>query len=80
MYSKNNQKAKPCVELARKLLRSANQGEEYMKTVLAKGAPWYDIPKPKEEAVKKKRAKPPQIDANFKKWLIKEGYVNDRRG
>ena len=50
------------------------------KTVLAKGAPWYDIPKPKEEAVKKKRAKPPQIDANFKKWLIKEGYVNDRRG
>ena len=23
------------------------------KTVLAKGAPWYDIPKPKEEAVKK---------------------------
>lgn len=50
------------------------------KTVLAKGAPWYDTPKPKEEAIKRKRAKPPQIDENFKKWLIKEGYVNDRRG
>ena len=50
-----------------------------IKTVLAKGAPWYDIPKPKEEEVKRKRARPPQIDANFKKWLIKEGYVNDTR-
>ena len=51
-----------------------------MKTVLAKGAPWYETAKPKKEEVKRKRARPPQIDANFKKWLIKEGYVNDRRG
>jgi len=48
------------------------------KTVLAKGAPWYETAKPKEAEVKKKRTRPPQIDENFKKWLIKEGYVNDR--
>jgi hypothetical protein len=39
-----------------------------MKTVLAPGAPWY-----KNEP--KKRAKPPQIDENFRKWLQKEGFV-----
>lgn len=37
-----------------------------MKTVLAPGAPWYG---------KRKRAKPPQIDENFRKWLEKEGFV-----
>jgi len=48
------------------------------KTVLAKGAPWYETAKPKEAEIKKKRTRPPQIDENFRKWLIKEGYVNDR--
>ena len=47
-----------------------------MKTVLAPGAPWYEIAKFKgKKVVKKKRTKPPRIDDNFKTWLLKEGFV-----
>ena len=54
-----------------------------MKTVLAPNAPWYETVKPKvvqvkPKKVKRKRARPHQIDENFRKWLIKERYVNDR--
>ena len=49
-----------------------------MKTVLAPGAPWYKIAKPKKEKVpKRRRAKPRQIDENFRNWLIKQGFIND---
>jgi hypothetical protein len=49
-----------------------------VKTVLAPGVPWYNTAKPKKEKVpKRRRARPSQIDDNFRNWLIKQGFIND---